>query len=135
MLDPGAQHGRVLSIQSHVVSGYVGESGPPSGRVRLLNRPPPGNKAATFPLQFLGFEVDAINSVQFSNHTGELVAEMLRAILYFETLSIWAQGMAIPMGTRRRQPNSKQSSRVYGITASSHVTPEYSQDTYLVQRP
>lgn len=43
---------RVLSIQSHVVSGYV------------------GNKSATFPLQLLGFEVDAINSVQFSNHTG-----------------------------------------------------------------
>lgn len=43
---------RVLSIQSHVVFGYV------------------GNKSATFPLQLLGFEVDAINSVQFSNHTG-----------------------------------------------------------------
>ena len=37
---------RVLSVQSHVVSGYV------------------GNKSATFPLQLLGFEVDAINSVQ-----------------------------------------------------------------------
>jgi len=43
---------RVLSIQSHVVSGYV------------------GNKSASFPLQVLGFEVDSINSVQFSNHTG-----------------------------------------------------------------
>lgn len=79
---------RVLSIQSHVVSGYV------------------GNKSASFPLQvnscrkciikkgkmsfirfytnyrlckifiekislkLLGFEVDTINSVQFSNHTG-----------------------------------------------------------------
>ncbi|CAL8089391.1 unnamed protein product [Orchesella dallaii] len=43
---------RVLSIQSHVVSGYV------------------GNKCAVFPLQALGFEVDFINSVQFSNHTG-----------------------------------------------------------------
>lgn len=43
---------RVLSIQSHVVSGYV------------------GNKSATFPLQVLGFDVDPINSVQFSNHTG-----------------------------------------------------------------
>ena len=30
---------RVLSVQSHVVSGYV------------------GNKSATFPLQLLGFEV------------------------------------------------------------------------------
>lgn len=43
---------RVLSIQSHVVHGYV------------------GNKSATFPLQVLGFEVDAINTVQFSTHTG-----------------------------------------------------------------
>ncbi|CEG49527.1 pyridoxal kinase [Plasmopara halstedii] len=44
--------GRVLSIQSHVVQGYV------------------GNKSAVFPLQILGFDVDPINSVQFSNHTG-----------------------------------------------------------------
>uniref|UniRef100_A0A182MFN9 Pyridoxal kinase n=1 Tax=Anopheles culicifacies TaxID=139723 RepID=A0A182MFN9_9DIPT len=43
---------RVLSIQSHVVHGHV------------------GNKSAVFPLQVLGFEVDQINSVQFSNHTG-----------------------------------------------------------------
>ncbi|KAJ2356898.1 hypothetical protein GGF43_001786, partial [Coemansia sp. RSA 2618] len=42
---------RILSIQSHVVSGYV------------------GNRAATFPLQLLGHEVDVINTVQFSNHT------------------------------------------------------------------
>ncbi|XP_059052889.1 pyridoxal kinase [Achroia grisella] len=42
----------VLSIQSHVVHGYV------------------GNKSATFPLQVLGFEVDSINTVQFSTHTG-----------------------------------------------------------------
>jgi pyridoxine kinase len=45
-------HGRVLSIQSHVVQGYV------------------GNKSAVFPLQQLGMEVDIINSVHFSNHTG-----------------------------------------------------------------
>lgn len=44
--------GRVLSIQSHVVHGYV------------------GNKSAVFPLQLLGFEVDPVHSVQFSNHTG-----------------------------------------------------------------
>lgn len=43
---------RVLSIQSHVVHGYV------------------GNRAAVFPLQLLGFEVDVINSVQFCCHTG-----------------------------------------------------------------
>ncbi|BEJ16357.1 hypothetical protein CspHIS471_0509620 [Cutaneotrichosporon sp. HIS471] len=43
---------RILSIQSHVVSGYV------------------GNRAATFPLQVLGYDVDVVNTVQFSNHTG-----------------------------------------------------------------
>ncbi|KAI8982462.1 Ribokinase-like protein [Mycotypha africana] len=43
---------RVLSIQSHTVSGYC------------------GNKAAVFPLQLLGFDVDILNTVQFSNHTG-----------------------------------------------------------------
>ncbi|CAI5930976.1 unnamed protein product, partial [Closterium sp. NIES-64] len=29
-----------------------------------------GNKAAVFPLQLLGFDVDPLNSVQLSNHTG-----------------------------------------------------------------
>jgi pyridoxine kinase len=43
---------RVLSVQSHVVHGYV------------------GNRAATFPLQLRGWDVDALNSVQLSNHTG-----------------------------------------------------------------
>ncbi|KAG9473011.1 pyridoxal kinase [Eleutherodactylus coqui] len=52
MEEPAVGECRVLSIQSHVVRGYV------------------GNKAASFPLQVLGFEVDTINSVQFSNHTG-----------------------------------------------------------------
>jgi pyridoxine kinase len=63
---------RVLSIQSHVVHGFV------------------GNKCAAFILQvfFLhdneksdynrsfqlyGFEVDIINSVHFSNHTGSFI--------------------------------------------------------------
>lgn len=43
---------KILSIQSHVAFGYV------------------GNRAAVFPLQRLGHEVIAINTVQFSNHTG-----------------------------------------------------------------
>ncbi|XP_021618852.1 pyridoxal kinase isoform X2 [Manihot esculenta] len=47
-----SETGRVLSIQSHTVQGYV------------------GNKSSVFPLQILGFDVDPINSVQFSNHTG-----------------------------------------------------------------
>ena len=60
---------RVLSIQSHVVSGYVGE------HLSVYPTPAPwsnraGNRAATFPLQTLGYDVDVINTVQFSNHTG-----------------------------------------------------------------
>ncbi len=42
----------ILSIQSHVAFGHV------------------GNSSATFPLQRLGHEVWAVNTVQFSNHTG-----------------------------------------------------------------
>ena len=42
----------ILSIQSYVCFGYV------------------GNRAAVFPLQRLGFDVTAVNTVQFSNHTG-----------------------------------------------------------------
>ena len=42
----------ILSIQSHVAYGHV------------------GNASATFPLQRLGCEVWAIHTVQFSNHTG-----------------------------------------------------------------
>ncbi|KAI3381573.1 hypothetical protein SNEBB_008732 [Seison nebaliae] len=42
---------KVLSIQSHVVHGYV------------------GNRCAVFPLQLNGFEVDVIHTVQLSTHT------------------------------------------------------------------
>ncbi|ORX50105.1 Ribokinase-like protein [Hesseltinella vesiculosa] len=52
MTDLAPEQYRVLSIQSHMVSGYC------------------GNKAATFPLQTLGYDVDVLNTVQFSNHTG-----------------------------------------------------------------
>ncbi|KAH8775584.1 Ribokinase-like protein [Diaporthe sp. PMI_573] len=43
---------RVLAVASHVVSGYV------------------GNKIAVFAMQSLGCDVAALNTVQFSNHTG-----------------------------------------------------------------
>ncbi|CAJ1366820.1 unnamed protein product [Effrenium voratum] len=64
---------RVLSVQSHVVHGYV------------------GNRAAVFPLQLLGFEVDVINSVQFSCHTGypTLAGQRLSG----EDLKTLAQGL------------------------------------------
>ena len=42
----------ILSIQSWVAYGHV------------------GNSSAVFPLQRLGAEVWAVNTVQFSNHTG-----------------------------------------------------------------
>src|SRR5437764_1270527 len=42
----------ILSIQSHVAYGHV------------------GNAAATFPLQRIGIEVWPIHTVQFSNHPG-----------------------------------------------------------------
>ncbi|ADO67873.1 pyridoxal kinase PdxY [Stigmatella aurantiaca] len=42
----------ILSIQSHVAYGYV------------------GNRSAAFPLQRLGHEVWPVNTVQFSNHSG-----------------------------------------------------------------
>ncbi len=45
-------HHDLLSIQSHVAYGHV------------------GNASAVFPLQRLGVEVWAIHTVQFSNHTG-----------------------------------------------------------------
>jgi len=43
----------ILSIQSHVVSGHV------------------GNRSAVFPLELLGHEVLPLNTVQFSSHTGK----------------------------------------------------------------
>lgn len=43
---------RILSIQSHVCHGYV------------------GNRIASLTLQFLGLEVDEVHSVLYSNHTG-----------------------------------------------------------------
>ncbi|CCK69796.1 putative pyridoxal kinase BUD17 KNAG_0D00430 [Huiozyma naganishii CBS 8797] len=43
---------KALLIQSHVVHGYV------------------GNKASSFPLQLRGWDVDALNTVQYSNHPG-----------------------------------------------------------------
>ncbi|OYY81389.1 MAG: pyridoxal kinase, partial [Rhizobiales bacterium 35-66-30] len=63
----------LLSIQSHVAFGHV------------------GNASAVFPLQRLGVEVWPIHTVQFSNHTGygawrgqvfeaELVLELVEGI-------------------------------------------------------
>ena len=60
----------ILSIQSHVAYGHV------------------GNSAAVFPLQRIGIEVWAVNTVQFSNHTGYgawrgdvFSAEAIRAVV------------------------------------------------------
>lgn len=60
---------RVLSIQSHVVHGYVGNKRFGISEYNTyfdLTR----KYSAVFPLQLLGYDVDIINTVQFSNHTG-----------------------------------------------------------------
>jgi pyridoxine kinase len=54
---------RVLSIQSHVVHGYV------------------GNKCAVFALQTNGVDVDPINTVQFSNNTGSYFVPSKSSVL------------------------------------------------------
>ncbi|KAH7034879.1 Ribokinase-like protein [Microdochium trichocladiopsis] len=51
-LEPPVPETSVLAVASHVVSGNV------------------GNKIAVFTLQSMGCEVAALNTVQFSNHTG-----------------------------------------------------------------
>ncbi|KAG1735946.1 Ribokinase-like protein [Suillus paluster] len=51
-VEPAVDTDRILSIQSHVAYGYV------------------GGKAAVFPLQCIGYDVDVVNTVNFSNHTG-----------------------------------------------------------------
>ena len=63
----------ILSIQSWVAFGHV------------------GNAAAIFPLQRLGFEVSAIHTVQFSNHTG--YETFKGAVFSPEHLSEVVQGM------------------------------------------
>ncbi|KAL0575048.1 putative pyridoxal kinase [Marasmius crinis-equi] len=45
-------NGRILSVQSHVAYGYV------------------GGKAAVFPLQCMGYDVDVVHTVHYSNHAG-----------------------------------------------------------------
>ena len=80
---PADDPGRVLSIQSHVAYGYV------------------GGKAATFPLQLLGYDVDVrvfrlifhcaifhyglfvkgVNTVEFSNHSGTRLRDLQCAII------------------------------------------------------
>ncbi|KAI0548264.1 Ribokinase-like protein [Xylaria curta] len=50
--EPPVPETNVLAVASHVVSGHV------------------GNKIAVFVLQSLGCDVAALNTVQFSNHTG-----------------------------------------------------------------
>ena len=64
---------RVLSIQSHVVHGRV------------------GNRAAVLPLELLGVETDVLNTVQFSNHVGygSFTGQRLNGEQLFELL----QGM------------------------------------------
>uniref|UniRef100_A0A914YTX9 Pyridoxal kinase n=1 Tax=Panagrolaimus superbus TaxID=310955 RepID=A0A914YTX9_9BILA len=88
---------RVLSIQSHVVSGYA------------------GNKCSVFPLQLHGFEVDFINSVQFSQHTGHKVVRGQR--LTKDDLDILYQGL-----------------KENGINKYSHILTGYCGDPSFLNR-
>ncbi len=64
----------ILSIQSWVAFGHV------------------GNAAAVFPLQRLGYEVSAIHTVQFSNHTG--YGAWTGSVYPSESITELVQGMA-----------------------------------------
>lgn len=61
---------RVLSIQSHVVHGYVGNNAASFPLQVSSYLEVPLHLTVYFNIQVLGYEVDTINSVQFSNHTG-----------------------------------------------------------------
>jgi pyridoxine kinase len=65
---------KLLSIQSHVAYGHV------------------GNSAAVFPLQRLGHEVWPIHTVQFSNHTG--YGAWRGAVFEADTIRDVVQGIA-----------------------------------------
>jgi pyridoxine kinase len=65
---------QLLSIQSHVAYGHV------------------GNSAAVFPLQRLGCEVWPIHTVQFSNHTG--YGEWAGSVFDAATISALVDGVA-----------------------------------------
>ncbi|KAH7579131.1 Phosphomethylpyrimidine kinase [Nakaseomyces glabratus] len=73
--------GKVLAIQSHVVHGYV------------------GNRAATFPLQYRGWDVDALNTVQYSNHLGYGQATGFK-YSGEELCSVFRDGLLKAMGNR-----------------------------------
>ena len=62
----------ILSIQSHVAYGHV------------------GNSAAVFPLQRIGVEVWPVHTVQFSNHTG--YGAWRGRVFDGETIRRWCRG-------------------------------------------
>lgn len=70
----------ILSIQSHVAFGHV------------------GNAAAVFPLQLMGHEVWPIHTVQFSNHTGygKWTGQVFDAAIIGELLNGIAERGALP---------------------------------------
>lgn len=65
---------RVLSIQSHVAYGYV------------------GGRAATFPLQLLGWDVDVVNTVKYLSFVLTL-NDLLTSVISFSNHS----GMFTPL--------------------------------------
>jgi pyridoxal kinase len=68
MLSPGVSAMTIVSISRFGVQNQIDTI--LTATTSLSHIPDVGNKAAVFPLQLLGFDVDVINSVHFSNHTG-----------------------------------------------------------------
>ena len=88
---------RVLSVQSHVVNGYVGQ------------------KCAILALNRLGFDVDAINTVSLSNHTGYRVVRGQR-LGATDVKELW-DGM-----------------HANGLTKQTHVLSGYIGDASIVEQ-
>nr|GMC63993.1 pyridoxal kinase isoform X1 [Ipomoea batatas] len=90
-----SETGRVLSIQSHTVQVYVAPFGIMLCLIAICSCQTGyvGNKSAVFPLQLLGYDVDPINSVQFSNHTGKQLLSVSGQVLNGEQLWDLIEGL------------------------------------------
>lgn len=81
----------VLTIQSHVSYGFV------------------GNSAAVFPLQLLGFSPIVVNTVEFSNHTGH---PTFRGQVF--TAELHPRQYSRHSGTRSHTQDRRAAFRIFG---------------------
>lgn len=96
----------VLLIQSHVAHGYV------------------GNKAAVFPLQCQGWDVDVVNTVNFSNHTG---------YGSFQGLTITAKDLASNL-TQLEELGLRYQAMVTGYIPNAELISTIGEHTILMKR-